>query len=262
MTIELGFFTRPWSRQPAEAVIAGIAATGARLVGYIHHSGLPAVHRDAPPDEIAAWNALLARHDLQMCVHVPRVRMELSDDEYLAAYERELDVATQIGAPYLITGGTQDAALYERYFALMHSVAEAVQRRGKLMLIKPHGGLTNTAHDCLNLVRRIDHPALRISYDPGNVCYYTGADPLDGLAALVPYIAGLCIKDCVHGGTAQRSVNVQPGHGDVDFPRFFAILNDGGFQGHGLVETLGSGPLEEVNRQARETVAFVRELTM
>ena len=51
---------------------------------------------------------------------------------------------------------------------------------------------------------------------------------------------------------------VQPGHGQVDFPRLFAILRDAGFSGPALVETLGPGSVDEINRQARETVEFLR----
>jgi sugar phosphate isomerase/epimerase len=260
MNLELGFFTRPWRAFSADEMMAGIAASGAKLVGYIGYKQIPTLGRDAPPEEILAWNDLLARHGLATSCHLPRVPLTLSDGEFVAAWEREIAVAEQVGARYLFAGAPREASDWERYAALTRRAADAAQRQGKLLVVKPHGGLVNTTRDCLDLARRVDHPALRISYDAGNILYYTGADPYDGLAELAPYVAHVCIKDCVRGGTPEKSVDVQPGKGDVDFRRVLAVLRDAGFSGHGIVETLADGSLAEINRQAQETAAFIREI--
>jgi sugar phosphate isomerase/epimerase len=46
----------------------------------------------------------------------------------------------------------------------------------------------------------------------------------------------------------------------VDLARLFTLLRDAGFRGPALVETLAEGPLEEINRQARETIEYLRRL--
>jgi sugar phosphate isomerase/epimerase len=254
----LGFFTRPWRGYTVEDAAAGIAASGARLIGYMPQPAISLANRDSPPEEIEALNALVRRHGLEPTVYLPRVALTLPDADFLAAYEREMEVAARLGTRYLQIGGTNEESQYDRYCALMRRVAERAQRREQALILKPHGGISATARDCLRVVQQVDHPAFRITYDPGNVIYYTGTDPLAGLRELAPYVVALCIKDATGG--QRGSVNVQPGHGDVDFRGLFAILRDAGFSGPALVETLAEGTLEDVNRQARETVAYLRDL--
>ncbi len=254
----LGFFTRPWRGYTVEDAVAGIAASGARLIGYMPQPGIPLVSRDSSVAEIDALRTLVARHGLEPAVYLPRVPLSLPDDAYLAAWDREIAVAVRLGTPYLQVGGTNDESQYGRYVTLMQQAAERAARHGRTIVLKPHGGISATAADCLRVVQQVAHPAFRITYDPGNVLYYTGTDPLAGLDTLAPYVVALCIKDATGG--RHGSVNVQPGRGDVDFARMFAILRDAGFRGPALVETLAEGSLDEINRQARETIEYLRGL--
>lgn len=260
MNLELGFFTRPWRAFSADEMMAGIAATGAPLVGYIGYKQIPVLSREAGQDGAQAWNGLLGGHGLRTSCHLPRVPLTLPDDEFVAAWEQEIEIAEQVGARFIFAGAPREAGDWDRYVAVTRRAADIAQLRGRTLMVKPHGGLVNNARDCLRLTQRVDHPAFRISYDPGNVLYYTGDDPYAGLAELAPYVVHLCVKDCVRGGTPEKSVDVPPGKGDIDFRRFFGILRDGGFSGHGIVETLGEGTLEEVNRQAREAADFIRDV--
>jgi sugar phosphate isomerase/epimerase len=254
----LGFFTRPWRGYTVEEAVAGIAASGARLIGYMPQPGMPLVNRDSLPEEVDALKALVAQHGLEPAVYVPRVPLSLPDNDYLAAWDREIAVAVRLGTPYLQVGGTNDASQYDRYVLLMQQVAKRAGRHGCTIVLKPHGGISATAADCLRVVQQVAHPAFRITYDPGNVIYYTGTDPLAGLEALAPYVVALCIKDSTGG--RHGSVHLQPGRGDVDLARLFTLLRDAGFRGPALVETLAEGPLEEINRQARETIEYLRRL--
>lgn len=256
--VSLGFFTRPWRGYPVEEAVAGIAASGAKLIGYMPQPGIPLVSRDSTVEEIDALRTLVARHGLEPAVYLPRVPLSLPDAEYLAAWDREIAVAVRLGTPYLQVGGTNDETQYGRYVTLMQQAAERAARHGRTIVLKPHGGISATAADCLRVVQQVGHSAFRITYDPGNVIYYTGTDPLVGLDALAPYVVALCIKDATGG--RHGSVNVQPGRGDVDFARLFAILREAGFRGPALVETLAEGGLDEINHQARETIEYLRPL--
>jgi sugar phosphate isomerase/epimerase len=123
-----------------------------------------------------------------------------------------------------------------------------------VITVKPHGGISATATDLLRCIEIVDHPNFGIYFDPGNVIYYTGGDPLENLADVAPHVVGVCVKD--ETGGVDGDVNIEPGTGDVDFERLFGTLQAGGFtSGPVMVECLGGDTLEDINVRA----ARVRE---
>jgi sugar phosphate isomerase/epimerase len=71
---------------------------------------------------------------------------------------------------------------------------------------------------------------LRINYDPGNVAWLEGRDPLDDFDAAAPLIANVHIKDL------KRVVDCVPewvpaGEGMIDYAAHFRKLQDFGYQG-------------------------------
>jgi sugar phosphate isomerase/epimerase len=254
----IGFFVRPWQSFPLSDALAGIAASGARLVGYQALGRQPVIAPDAAPDGLAVAECAIADQGLKLVLYRPVVPFHLSNEEFLAVFKRHFDLARRFSVDKLLFTAPGRADEHDRFWQVMPLAADEAQRRGMTFLLKPHGGLMGTAEDCLRVVRRFDHPAIRICYDPGNVVYYTGADPLHRLDALVPYLGALSVKDCTAPESGGGTVMVSPGQGKVDFRRLFEILNGCGFSGPSLVETLAEGALEEVNRQARQAVNFVR----
>lgn len=230
------------------------------MAGYQHVKGRDETNADAAPEQAATVRRLFDQHGVSLVVYRPRVAFDLSEETFAAALEHEFDVAERLGVKLLKFGAPGKPAEYDRFWELMPRAAEAAHRRGFTFVLKPHGGLLGTAADCLNVVRRLDHPAVRIAYDPGNVIHYTGADPLDGLPELAPFVKVLCVKDSTGPVARGGTVMIRPGTGRVDFVLLFAMLRDGGFDGPALVETLAQGTLEQVNRQARESVEYVRSL--
>ena len=100
--------------------------------------------------------------------------------------------------------------------------------------LKPHTGITARAKDCLEVVKRLDSPYLRISWDAGNVSYYEGIYPDPDLPDLVPHVNSVCIKD--HKGL--RGVNdfPVPGQGNIDHELMFRTLFSARFNGPMAIE--------------------------
>lgn len=65
---------------------------------------------------------------------------------------------------------------------------------------------------------------LRINYDPGNVTWFQGRDPIDEFPAAPPYIANVHVKDLkpIHPGVGPEFVPA--GEGIIDYRRHFAAL--------------------------------------
>jgi L-ribulose-5-phosphate 3-epimerase len=121
------------------------------------------------------------------------------------------------------------------------------ERRGVMILMKPHGGIAGTGADLAAIVERIGSPAVRVIYDPGNVAYYEGIKPEPDLPAVADLVRAVCIKDH-RGGMANVDFPV-PGEGEIDHVAIFRTLHAAGFSGPCLIERIdGLATPEETDR--------------
>ncbi|MBU7004303.1 MAG: sugar phosphate isomerase/epimerase [Theionarchaea archaeon] len=130
---------------------------------------------------------------------------------------------------------------------------------GVKVVLKPHGGITLTIDDLLKAYREVDHPSFGICYDPGNIIYYTKGEarPEVGIDRIAPVTMAGIVKDCVVVD-GRPDVMVTPGVGLVDFEKVFAGLVAAGFDGPLYVECVGGEEIEDIDRNIRSTLNFVR----
>jgi sugar phosphate isomerase/epimerase len=252
MNVELGCMNRPWGQFTFDQALAGIAGAGFKYFGFLAQQRRMLIDASTSPQDVAAAVAEVRRHGLEPRFIPSSISMEQSEDEAVAQVQHLVDNAVLAGVTILLEMGHSRPANWDKYFAVMRRAAPYAGERGVTIALKPHGGLSTTGDDCLRAIERVAHPAYRLCFDPGNLLYYAGQRPEVELPKLAPYVVAMCVKDETGGAGPQRSVNVTPGDGDVDFPAVFRILADHGFAGRpAIVETLAGSTLEEVNREAK-----------
>ncbi len=124
----------------------------------------------------------------------------------------------------------------------------------------------------------MNHPNFGLFFDPGNVVYYTGKDPVKDLELIGPHVSGVVAKDCnaphfmeraagdppfgaVVTGAGNPEVMIQFGTGKVDFAAFFKRLKSFGFNGPVMVEgTQVGATLEETIANARANREFLEKV--
>ena len=113
----------------------------------------------------------------------------------------------------------------------------------------------------LSLHDQIGHPAFRISYDPGNIIYYTKGEvrPESEVELIAPYTSTLIIKDCTLDGD-KPDVMVTAGDGLVDFPLVISKMEEGGFDGPMYVECVQSSEPDDVDVDLKRTYSFISKL--
>jgi len=247
--MELGCFNRPWSGVDLERAFTGIAAAGFRACGLLRHQGKAILGAESTPEAVAQLQAQTARLGLPIRCNLVRVALDVPTDVSVAQLEAEVDTARSAGVPHLLTTGVTDPPRYETFFAVLKATAPYAAKQGVTLGLKPHGGISGTNRDCVAAVERVGSTGFGIWYDPGNIIHYMGTDPAADLEAVVPYVVGMCVKDCAGGKGG--SVSITPGDGEVDFQQVFSLLQAGGFDGPALVECLGGTTPEEVDREAR-----------
>ena len=79
-----------------------------------------------------------------------------------------------------------------------------------------------------------------VNFDPANMILYAKGDPAESVRVLSSYLKGVHIKDATLTRTpGQWGTEVAVGTGEVDWPAFFAALDEGGFDGYLSIEREG-----------------------
>jgi len=196
----------------------------------------------------------------------------------IANARRVVANAHTLGQKYALNLGIED---YDRWVDWCKVLADAAaygKERGVKVVVKHHHGLQNTSMDLIAWTKQVNHPNFGVFFDPGNVVYYTGKDPVKDLELVGPYVSGVVAKDCnaphfmeraagdppfgvVVTGAGNPEVMIQFGTGKVDFAAFFKRLGAFGFNGPVMVEGTAVGAtLEETIANARANREFLERV--
>ena len=116
------------------------------------------------------------------------------------------------------------AEAQKRVVAALEIVCAHAEKRGVLLALENHGGITATPEQLLALVKPVNSPALGVNIDTGN--FHT-ADPYADVAKIAPY--GVCV---------QVKTEVAPNNKktEADLPRMMQILRDANYHGYVALE--------------------------
>jgi len=256
----IGCFTRPWADLSPEGALDAIAEAGFTVAGLMSAKGGIIVTAEATPARVGG----LASHARALGLSIA----SLYAGEFLVAGDatasagrllRIIDHAGRCGCPLIILGGTTKAELVDPYYETVATCCSAAAAAGVTLTVKPHGGTNSTGAQCRKLVERVNHPALRIWYDPGNIFYYSDGrlDPVEDAASVDSLVVAMSVKDFL----PPKVVDVTPGDGRVDFPRVLARLRQGGFtSGPLIIECLARGDRSFLVAEARRARKFVEKV--
>jgi sugar phosphate isomerase/epimerase len=254
----LGALTLPYQRWSLDRALEGIARAGFQYCGIRpgHADGPLAPDRPTPGD-YAALRRRIERHGL-----TPLLMMaHRASGDAGESLRRDIDLVAALGIPMLLIIPPSPAPKFaderlgemawftqvEAWFRMMAPVAREAERRGVMLVLKPHGGIAGTGEDLRLIVERFGSPAVRVCYDPGNVVYYEGVRPEADLPSVAELVRAVCIKD--HRGGQAVVDFPTPGDGDIDHASLFGVLRAAGFAGPCLIERIdGLTTPEEVDR--------------
>ena len=256
--LTIGATTRPHNRLSYGEAFARIARAGYTDVAVFANEGQIPVRADCAPEEVAAVRAAAEAAGVATSMVLARTQLDLGVEGAVADYRRLIDNAAAVGAVWLLDLGTGDEARYDDYIEVMRGAAPHAAEAGLGISMKPHGGISLTVENLLETYARVDHPAFGISFDPGNIIYYTKGTrrPETDVGAVADKVTTVIIKDCaVKDG--EPDVMVTAGDGLVDFPAVLGQLLEAGFSGPLYVECVGADEPDEVDAE----LAFTRGYT-
>ena len=153
------------------------------------------------------------------------VHMDLTGPDAVERFHRRLKFARNIGARCVnsIAGPT---GKLEEFRKNIPAIADRARDLGVMIALENHGDLLDREQQVLELIREIDHPAVRVNYDTGNAWYYSkGAiNPVEELALLAPVVAHVHVKTPKIVDGLLRWVAL--GDGILDLPGLARVLKE------------------------------------
>jgi D-psicose/D-tagatose/L-ribulose 3-epimerase len=193
----------------------------------------------------------------------------------VAATRANLESAAALGAPLIcgplgaplgvFTGAGPTPEELDRAAAYLEEVAPYADETGVTIALEYLNRfemyLTNTAADLARLVRRVDHPRIRVMYDTFHA-HIEEKDPADAIRA--------CADVLVHVHLSENDRST-PGAGQVAWDETFAALREIEYDGWLVIEAFGDAlpelagatkiwrrMFESPEALAREGIAFIR----
>jgi sugar phosphate isomerase/epimerase len=244
---KLGCMAQMFRGLPLDEAIARVRRAGYRyIVPSRTHAGEPTFTPELPKSARPA----MVRRLKDLGVEPIASLNGFGNDPHRAfeQYIAQIDLCADFAIPVLIGGGPwyfqkfpavpKRAADWDKevsdFYAALEKAVRHAESAGVTITLKPHTGITATAKACMEVVRRVVSPRLRICWDAGNVSFYEGIFPDPDLPELAPHVSAVCIKDH-RGGRAEANFPV-PGQGQIDHEAMFRTLFAKGFHGPLAVE--------------------------
>lgn len=258
----IGSTTRPYNGLTFAEACDRIARAGYTDVAVFAHNKEMPIDSGSSADQVAAAKKAASDVGLNPSMVLGRTHLELGLEGAIDDYKRLIDNCASLGAAWILELGTGKEEQYENYPKLMSAVADHAAGAGIGISLKPHGGISLTAQELIELHDQVNHPAFRISYDPGNIIFYTYGEvrPEQEVELVASRTSTLIIKDCVLGDDKHRDVMVTAGDGLVDFPFVIGKMQEGGFEGPMYVECVGADLPDAVDVELAKTLSYVTEL--
>lgn len=256
---EIGCFNRPWTRWSFDQTLKEIRSAGYKSTGLLSRTREePFIGPDATPEYLSGLKDRLAASGLKVNMGALRSRHNIPLEDSIRDVRKQIDNARLLSLGYVLSFGADKPEEFAHYYKVMNDASAYAREKGIKLVMKPHGGISGSSAEILNVIKEVAHPNFSIWYDAGNIIHYTGKDPVAEIAPIAKHITGFCAKDC---GELKGDVMIQFGTGKVDFTAVFKALKKGGFNGPVMVECckIGATP-EETTANARANREFLEKV--
>ena len=148
-------------------------------------------------------------------------KCDITADDHAEVLAPQLDRCAAVSCPIFclpIKAGEMDRA---EVYARLRRLGDEADRRDLTVVLETPPDLLPTGRVALETIPAVDHPRVRVNFDPANICYYNDRlDPIAELRTMIEFVHAVHLKDSV--GRAGEWNFPPLGQGVVDFPALFA----------------------------------------
>jgi sugar phosphate isomerase/epimerase len=217
---------------PIDSALEGLAAAGytgceiGAVKGWFEH-----IDPDTASDrDIAAVESKLKQVGLKPISLSGHTQLQTAEGK--ERFRRAIDIAAGLGMSIVntFTGDAETEADREAYFTNVADLCDYAARLGLRIGMETDSNMLPTAAVGVAILDRIDRPdTLGFNYDPGNVVYYTGADPVKDIEIALPRMVHFHLKDKI-GGKGVFNFP-PPGDGELDLAAMLSLAAEAGYSG-------------------------------
>jgi sugar phosphate isomerase/epimerase len=248
-----------------DRLVKGMKAAGFRHIGLgFSPKYLPKLLGDMTDADIAGLIKRLEALGLTPVVVCAGSNLLAADglQKLLALIEK----ASRFGVKIFDTGSIsfankpkEQVAAETRTFAThIRKAGDFADKLGMTICLETHGGLTGTGASCLDAMRAIAHPRVRLAYDPANLLYYEGVPADDHLDEIMPFIGHTHFKD--HRGPKLTPDFPAIGEGNVGYETLIPRLKKGGYRGPWTLERAFGATDDEKDVSLAKAYQFLKRL--
>ena len=252
---------------PLERALSGIAEAGisrVELCASVRDCNHAAPER-LGPGASSKLQRLLETHGLTAVSYSGHA--DLTTETGLIAFTSRLQLAADLNIPIVNTPAQipperWDHETRDRFSRNIVDLADLAAKLEVALCLETLGIPMGTIEECAALLQRLDHPALRINYDPAALLVNVeGARPGRGdITLLAPYLGHVHLNDKA-SMEAGRSDLRPIGQGTVDWEPILGELGRVGFAGPASIEIgweVAPESPEVVDQAVRRSIQFVR----
>ena len=255
--------TNCYHKYPLDVNLEHIAAAGFE---YVEILTLPPWAEDlslsATDREIATFVDRVAGHGLR--ISSLGGQADLGSDAGVRNAHAALHLAVALGLSTIGMGvgplGPRDfdPTVAEPFYAALPALLKEARKNGVKMAFENRGPLIQTGAQARDAVERIGKDEVGIVYDTANALHFGGVRPEEEIDLVLPYLAGLHLKD--KSGPPDQWNFPELGTGYLDLRRILSRCLGGGFTGPITIELEFQGepwpPLEDIDGALRRSRAF------
>jgi sugar phosphate isomerase/epimerase len=192
---------------------------------------------DLSPEQLTTMTGMLADHGLQVSSigsPIGKIFVDEPFEPHLERMRHAAHVAHVFGAPYIrifsffLRPGSDPAEHREEVIDRMRALARVAEEADLVLLHENEKEIYgDVPARCLDIVRSVGSPHLRLAWDPANFVQVGIKPYTDGYAVLRPHVEYIQIKDA----RAADGTVVTAGNGDGEVAETLRALRHDGFDG-------------------------------
>lgn len=187
---------------------------------------------------------------------------------HVEALLRRISFAQSLGVKVVISDSARTLEptkeQWQRIVNAMRYAGDVAADHDVRIGVETHIGMTHSGALVARLLNDVDHPAVGVTYDTGNIYFYNDdLNPAEDVKLVAEKVVAVHLKD-TNGGKGDWAGFCDLGDGKVDFPAILKVLASVGFRGPYAIE-LEAKPGSDPNRgdclrSVERSVAHLRKI--
>jgi inosose dehydratase len=206
---------------------------------YEHMAKMGIRHVELPmpkPQDVNRVREELDKHGLSVAsLESP---CNIQNENSTTEFETAIGIAEEFGAKRMYVSVRADKLGKETAYERLRKLGDLAAEKGLVIVLETHPDLVTNGDVCLQTMKGINHPYVKLNYDSANMYFYNeGIDGVKELKKILDYVEGVHLKDT--NGKYQIWHFPALGEGIVNFAIIRELLNKRGFFGPFTIEIEG-----------------------